>query len=59
MPNDITDGVDGGAGHELIAVHLKVFLHAAEVGIIDVVQIEVLEEVADLSNSVLGHLRYF
>lgn len=59
MPNDITDGVDGGAGHELIAVHLKVFLHAAEVGIIDVVQIEVLEEVADLGNSVLGHLRYF
>jgi hypothetical protein len=59
LPNDIANCVDGSAGHKLVAVHLKVHLHAAEVGIGGVGQIEVLEEVADLSNFVSGRLCSF
>jgi hypothetical protein len=59
LPNDIAHGIDGSAGHELVAIHLKVHLHAAEIGIGGVGQIEVLEEVADLSNCESGRLGSF
>ena len=49
LSNNIADRIDGRAGHKLIAVHREVFLHAAEKGIIDIVQIKILEKVTELS----------
>jgi hypothetical protein len=56
LTDNVADGEDRRAGYELVAVHLQVLLHTAQKGIVDIVQVKVLEEVSDLGESVLARL---
>lgn len=47
LANDIADGPDGRASHQLVAVHVHVLLHATEEGIVDVGLVNILQKVTN------------
>jgi hypothetical protein len=48
LPNNVADGPDRSTSHKLLAVHIEVFLHAAEKSVVDIVLVQIFKKVADL-----------
>ena len=48
LADHIANREDGGASDQLIPKHLQIPFHATEIGISNIIEIEVLEEISDL-----------